>query len=189
MIPPDQGFHDSDEQLVIRLCAGENHVLDTLMERYQKPLYHFVLRYIYDEHIACDIVQETFVRVYTRAASFNKQYRFKTWLYQIALNLCRDRGRRNGLRRFFSFNVGEEKESLYTGYDARIEEDNETKEDVALLRKHIAKLPHKLKSALILFSLEEKSQIESAEILGVSPKTVETRVYRAKKILEKKMKK
>ncbi len=189
MNPLGQGPQESDEQLISRLCAGENLVLDTLMQRYQKPLYHFVLRYIHDEHLAYDIVQETFVRVYTRAASFNEKYRFKTWLYQIALNLCRDRGRKNSLRTFFSFNDGEEKESLYTGYDARIEEDNETKEEVALLEKQIAKLPHKLKSALILFSLEEKSQLESAEILGVSPKTVETRVYRAKKILEKKMKK
>jgi len=182
------GLHDSDEQLIKRLCAGEELMLDILMQRHQKPLYHFVLRYIRDEHLAYDIVQETFVRVYTKAASFNEAYRFSTWMYQIALNLCRDKGRKNDLRKFFSFNEAEEKEFSYTGYDAGLEENNERKEDVALLRKYISELPHKLKSALILFSLEEKSQIESAAILGVSPKTIETRVYRAKKILEKKMK-
>ena len=188
MIADGQTIQDSDEQLVLRLCEGENLVLDVLMQRYQEPLYHFVLRYIHDDHLAYDIVQETFVRVYTRATSFNPEFRFKTWLYQIALNLCRDRSRENVLRRFFSFNEAEEKESIFTGYDAGIEEKKDTKDDIALLQKEIAKLPHKLKSALILFSLEEKSQIESAEILGVSPKTIETRVYRAKKILEKKMK-
>jgi RNA polymerase sigma-70 factor (ECF subfamily) len=189
MIADAPGLHDSDEQLIGRLCAGENLVLDILMQRYQEPLYLFVLRYIRDEHLAYDIVQETFVRVYTRAESFKPQYRFKTWLFQIALNLCRDKGRRNAVRKFFSFNEAEDKESIYTGYDAEIEEKNETKEDVALLQKYISQLPHKLKSALILFTLEEKNQLESAAILGVSPKTVETRVYRAKKILEKKMKK
>lgn len=188
MIAAVQCIKESDEQLVKRLCEGEDLVLDVLMQRHQEPLYNFVLRYIHDEHLAYDIVQETFVRVYTRAISFKPEFRFKTWLYQIALNLCRDRGRRKALRGFFSFNEAEERESVYTGYDAGIEERNETKEDIALLQKEIAKLPHKLKSALILFSLEEKSQIESADILGVSPKTIETRVYRAKKILEKKMK-
>lgn len=188
MIVHGQDIQESDKQLLERLCGGENRVLDILMQRYQEPLYNFVLRYIHDEQLAYDIVQETFIRVYTRATFFNPQYRFKTWLYQIALNLCRDRGRRKVLRRFFSFNEAEEKQSVITGYEAGIEEKNETKDDIALLQKEIAKLPHKLKSALILFSLEEKSQIESAEILGVSPKTIETRVYRAKKILEKKIK-
>ncbi|PHR30219.1 MAG: RNA polymerase subunit sigma-24 [Desulfotalea sp.] len=189
MIAGGGGVQENDEQLVERLCAGEKPVLDVLMQRYQEPLYNFVLRYLHDEHLAFDIVQETFVRVYIRAASFDPKYRFKTWLYQIALNLCRDRGRRKALLGFFSFNEAEEKESHYTGYDAGIEEKNETKEDIILLQKEISKLPHKLKVALILFSLEEKSQIESAEILGVSPKTIETRVYRAKKILEKRIKK
>ena len=188
MIVDGQTIEDSDKQLVKRLCAGESLVLNDLMQRYQEPLYNFVLRYIHDDHLAYDIVQETFVRVYTRATSFNPEFRFKTWLYQIALNLCRDRGRRKALRSFFSFSEAEERQALFTGYDAGIEKKNETKDDLAQLQKEIAKLPHKLKSALILFSLEEKSQLESAEILGVSPKTIETRVYRAKKILEKKMK-
>jgi RNA polymerase sigma-70 factor (ECF subfamily) len=188
MITGGPDIQDNDKQLVSRLCAGENLVLDILMQRYQEPLYNFVLRYIHDEHLAYDIVQETFVRVYTRATSFNPEFRFKTWLYQIALNLCRDRGRKRALRSFFSFDEAKEKEAVFTGYDAGIEEKNETKDDIKLLQQEIAKLPHKLKSALILFSLEEKSQIESAEILGVSPKTIETRVYRAKKILEKKIK-
>lgn len=189
MTTDSHDVQDNDRGLMKRLCEGEDLVLDVLMQRYQEPLYNFILRYIHDDQLAYDIVQETFVRVYTRATSFKPEFRFKTWLYQIALNLCRDRGRRRVLRRFFSFNEAEEKESIYTGYDAAIEEKNDTKDDLAFLQKEIARLPHKLKSALILFSLEEKSQIESAEILGVSPKTIETRVYRAKKILKKKMKK
>lgn len=187
MIEDAERPQDSDEQLLQRLCAGEKLVLDVLMQRYQDSLYHFVIRYIHDEHLAYDIVQETFVRVYTRATSFNQEYRFKTWLYQIALNLCRDWGRRKSLLHFFSFNEAEEKDSAYTGYEAGVEEKNETNDEIARLHKYISKLPHKLKAALILFTLEEKSQIESAAILGVSPKTIETRVYRAKKILEKKM--
>jgi len=182
-----QAVPDSDEQLIARLSAGEESVLNILMERYQHPLYHFVLRYTHDEQQAYDIVQETFVKVYTRADSFNQSYRFKTWLYQISLNLCRDLSRKNSIRRLFSFDEAEKKQALFTGDDAGLEIESDKKEEIARLQSYIAELPHKLKSALILFSLEEKSQIEAAKILGVSPKTVETRVYRAKKLLKKKM--
>jgi RNA polymerase sigma-70 factor (ECF subfamily) len=60
-------------------------------------------------------------------------------------------------------------------------------ERLAALEAAITELPHKLKTALILFALENRSQAECAELLGVSAKTVETRVYRARKILEKKI--
>jgi len=182
-------FVDSDEQLMEKLVSGENFALDVLMKRYQKPLYHFTLRYLHDEDLAYDVVQESFYRVFTKASSFKIQYRFKTWLYQIALNLCRDMGRKHSLLSFFSLSGNEDQEDLQIPTDAHLEEKFTAKEDIILLQKEIAKLPHKLKSALLLFSLEEKTQIESAEILGVSPKTIEMRVYRARKILEKKMKK
>lgn len=181
---------DSDEQVIESLKGGDNSALDALMDRYQKPLYHFVLRYLRDEDLAYDVVQESFYRVFVKATSFDSQYRFKTWLYQIALNLCRDRGRRQAVLSFFSLNsTGNNHEEWQIPGDTDVEGSYLDKEGIALLQKEISKLPHKLKAALLLFSLEEKSQIESAEILGVSTKTIEMRVYRARKILEKKMKK
>lgn len=182
-----QDAPDSDEQLIARLSAGQEAVLDVLMERYQQCLYHFVLRYIRDEQQAFDIVQETFFRVYTRASSFNPSYKFKTWLYQIGLNLCRDQARRNAVLRFLPFREAHEEKYYSTVRNSAVEKLSEKEEEIAILHKHIAELPHKLKSALILFSLKEKSQLETAAILGVSQKTVETRVYRAKKLLKKKM--
>jgi RNA polymerase sigma-70 factor (ECF subfamily) len=59
-------------------------------------------------------------------------------------------------------------------------------ERLAALEAAISELPYKLKTALIPFNLENRSKAECAELLGVSAKTVETRVYRARKILEKK---
>lgn len=179
----------SDAALVARLAAGENLALDILMKRYQEPVYFFVLRYIHEEDLAYDLVQETFFRVYTRAASYKSEHRFTTWLYQIALNLCRDHGRKQTIRRFFSLSENEEqgKALPQTVHDARIEEQFDTDHDIRELHRQIAKLPHKLKTALILYTLEENSQAVCSDILGISPKAVETRVYRARKILEEKM--
>lgn len=180
----------NDADLIERLKGGEKQALDSLMQRYQKPVYFFILRYVHNEDLAYDLTQESFFRVYTRVKSYKSEYRFSTWLYQIALNLCRDHGRKQSLRKFFSFNdeqvKGNSTSLVHKQID--IERKLETDREIELLHGEIAKLPHKLKSALILYSLEEKSQADCSEILGVSKKAVETRVYRAKKILEQKIK-
>lgn len=179
----------SDASLVERLAAGENLALDIIMKRYQERLYFFVLRYVHDEDIAYDLVQETFFRVYTKAAKYNPDFRFTTWLYQIALNLCRDHGRKQAVKRFFSLSDSSEGAKVVAAmeHDARIEERYELDIDIDRLHKEIARLPHKLKAALILYTLEENSQAACSEILGISQKAVETRVYRARKLLERKM--
>lgn len=93
----------SDEALMLALQDGQDKALNTLMDRYKKPLFHFITRYTADEDAAYDILQETFFKAYTRAETFNPEYKFKTWLYTIALNLCRDFSRKKKLLSFFFF--------------------------------------------------------------------------------------
>ncbi len=181
----------SDAELISRLKHGEKRCLDALMERYQKPVYFFIFRYVHEESLAYDLTQESFFRVYTRIQSYNPQYQFSTWLYQIALNLCRDHGRKKAVRRLFSFTEEDSNtdDTAMMAKDSNLERRYETEREIAQLHSEIARLPHQLKSALILYSLEEKSQADCSEILGISKKAVETRVYRARKILAEKMKK
>ena len=74
-----------------------------------------------------------------------------------------------------------------SNFDENIENLSEHRQMLKLLEKQIDVLPHKLKTALILFAIEDHSQEECARILGVTPKTVETRVYRARKTLLQKL--
>lgn len=180
---------DNDRDVMARLVRGDDTALDSIMEKYQKPLYFFVLRYVHDADLAYDIVQDVFFRIFTKAGKYKPSYRFTTWMYQIALNLCRDHGRKVALRKFFSIsdNHRGEKTTAELADNAQIEEHYDTARDITALQKEISKLPHKLKAALILFSLEENSQAKCGEILGISQKAVETRVYRAKKILIQRM--
>jgi len=178
----------SDEELIFSLQKGLDNALTKLMERYKKPLFYFITRYIKDEDISYDILQETFIKVYNRAETFNVQYKFKTWLYQIAFNLCRDYARKQKLHSFLSLDAwigNENKNSLHDVLmsDENIENLVEQRQTLQLVEEQIAKLPHKLKTALILFSIENHSQKECAKILSVTPKIIETRVYRARKIL------
>src|SRR5262249_55268006 len=89
---PHQG--PSDEELLAGFLGGSRESFDQLVGRWQAPLYHFAYRFLGQHEEARDVCQETFLRVYRRADRFRDGARFSTWLYQIALNLCRDLARR-----------------------------------------------------------------------------------------------
>ena len=181
---------DPDWPLIRALQGGDENALTELIQKFEQPLFRFVFRYVGSEETARDLVQETFVRLYFHAGKFKRQAKFSTWLYTIATNLCRDYSRSKQYRRLratVSFNELGQDESRTVDTSEDPAEALVTAERVATLQAAISELPHKLKTALILFYLEDRSQAESAKLLGVSPKTIETRVYRARKILEQKL--
>lgn len=178
----------SDQELIEKLIKGEDLALNEIMGRYKHRLYGFIRRYLGDDELAYDLVQETFTKIYFSASTYNPKYKFSSWLFQIALNLCRDHNRKNKLRKFFSFDEGEE---ILNIADVAPDPESlaESDQAVTYIGYAIESLPHKLKTALILFALEGNNQEECAEILNVTPKTVETRVYRARKLLSDKLSK
>jgi RNA polymerase sigma-70 factor, ECF subfamily len=83
----------SDEDLVGRLVDGDEQALRELLRRYERPLSHFIYRHTGGRDVE-DLYQETWLRVVQHAARFDRGRRFSTWLFQIAVNLCRDWHRR-----------------------------------------------------------------------------------------------
>jgi RNA polymerase sigma factor (sigma-70 family) len=191
VVSPQHEIHDllEDNELILRLKAGDKHALRLLMGRYKQKLYLFAWRNLGNEDAARDVVQEAFVRLYFNCSKFDPHYKFRTWLYQITLNLCRDYRRR---ARKYSFEIsietlGSDGNGGWEDSGENIDATIQSREQLALLKKHILLLPNRLKEAFVLYALEDHSQNECAEILGVSAKTVETRVYRARRILAKKL--
>jgi RNA polymerase sigma-70 factor (ECF subfamily) len=84
----------SDESLLAEFLQGKRDPFAVLVKRYELPLLNFIYRYTQDREESEDIFQETFLRVAKRARTFNPEMTFKTWLYTIALNLCRTRAKR-----------------------------------------------------------------------------------------------
>ena len=177
---------DSDLPLLERLVAGEDLALNELIQRHRDTLFSFAFRYLRDESAAHDIVQECFVRLYFKAASFKPHSTVKTWLYTIAANLCRDRLRWLGRRRN---DVSLDAPPADGNGETRTEQADASplpsektiqSDRFATLQKAIDQLPHKLRLAVVLCSLEGKTHQEAADILGTTPKTVELRVYHAK---------
>jgi DNA-directed RNA polymerase specialized sigma24 family protein len=81
---------ESDLDLVQALQAGEDRALDALMDRHREGLFRFVFRQIRNESDALELTMEAFVRAYFSIGKFRPTAKFATWLYHIALNLCRD---------------------------------------------------------------------------------------------------
>jgi RNA polymerase sigma-70 factor (ECF subfamily) len=83
-----------DDQLMVRLQAGEARAFDTLVERHQGPLYGFFLRNTRDVQFAEDLTQETLLRVYNQAWDYLPSGRFRSWMFRIGRNLLIDNIRR-----------------------------------------------------------------------------------------------
>lgn len=184
--------NDSDQEWMRELKDGDDLALNRIMERWSRPLESFIYRYVQNHEDAVDLVQETFVRVYLNRERYRPNGKFSTWLFTIALNLCRNKARwrkRHPTVSIDSASPGEDipqldpEERNVAAPDAALDRDD----DARRVREAIAELPHELKSVILLFQYEGMSYQEIAEILNCSPKAVETRIYRARKKLKTKL--
>lgn len=182
---------DPDLQYIEQIRCGDGRGLDSLMQHHSEALNRFVFRYTNNAEDAADITQDTFVKVFRKAGNFNPSATVKTWIYTIALNLCRDRGRRIKRVKWIPFlcssKEGDRQEEVKHADVVDRPDPSELSsvfefEDV--IARGIAALPDKLKGPFNLYVLEEMSQKEVAEVLNITVKSVETRVYRARRILK-----
>jgi RNA polymerase sigma-70 factor (ECF subfamily) len=80
----------SDEELLVRYEKGDKTAFEELFARYRRPIFHFILRFLRDEHASQDAVQDLFLRVIRDPSRFQARSRFSTWLHAVARNLCID---------------------------------------------------------------------------------------------------
>lgn len=175
---------ETDSELVRRARAGEQRAFSQLMGRHKHWVYRFVRRYVGDADEAYDVTQDAFVAAMSNLHRYDPYRPFDVWLRRIALNKCRDRGRREAVRRAFGLSRRGPEETEAVADDAAGAE-QVLAVDSALkgLEAAIAALPAALKAPLVLTALEGLSHKEAGEVLGLSAKAVEVRVYRAKKQL------
>jgi RNA polymerase sigma factor CnrH len=186
---------DPDLILVQALQVGKDQALNALMDRHREGLFRFVLRHVHNEADALELAMETFVRAYFNIGKFRPAAKFTTWLYHIALNLCRDHLRSRAYRdslQTASFDVpareGEDPD-LLLATDRGPDQKADRREELIALEKAISELPEDLKTAFTLTAMEDRPQAETAELLGISLKAVEMKVYRARRLLLEKMSK
>ena len=184
------GESDPDLDLVEALRDGDEAALTALMDRYQQPIFAFIYRHVFHDADARELTQEVFVRLFFNVAKFKPEAKFSTWLYQIALNLCRDhiKSRHTRQRAVTDSLSPSEPDENRPACDVAVEmrtpaDDLLTTEKFEALEHGITALPPDLRTALVLTVFEQRSHQECAEMLCTTPKTIETRVYRARKHL------
>jgi len=184
--------NDPDFASMVRLREGDDLALNELMERWQTPLHSFILRYVGNHRDSIELAAETFVRVYQHRSRFNFKSKFSTWLFTIATNLCRQHTRWRkrhptiSLDDAASIDKVSDKNLFVSAEEIPSAQASRT-ELAKLVKEEIEKLPHDLKTAVLLFAYDNLSYAEIGEILGCTPKAVETRLYRVRKLLAKRL--
>lgn len=184
--------NNPDFACMVRLREGDDLALNELMERWQKPLHSFILRYVGNHRDSIELAEETFVRVYQHRSRFNFKSKFSTWLLTIAANLCRHHARWRKRHPTISLDdaasIGEVSDKNLFVSAEEIPSALASRTELArLVKEEIEKLPHDLKTAVLLFAYDNLSYAEIGVILGCTPKAVETRLYRVRKLLAKRL--
>jgi RNA polymerase sigma-70 factor (ECF subfamily) len=182
-----QGDLKTDEQLLAAYQKGDRAGFTMLVERYQRELFHFLLRFLGDRAAAEDVFQETFLQVHQSAGQFDPERRFRPWLFTIAANKARDlirsQARRptNPLQATINGNDDEGGEfiDLMQSNIQMPEEPLEQKELQQLVHKTVMDMPDHLREILLLSYFHQFPYKQISEILEIPLGTVKSRLHAA----------
>ncbi len=172
----------SDGELSALARNGSQQAYRILTQRHRASVYRLARVAMGDSDEAFDVTQETFVAAFAALDRYDSQRSFRSWIARIALNKSRDWMRRRAVRKLFSMTMPDD------GLDIQDElvlpdEAAASRQDLARVTRIIAKLPARQKEVLLLRTIEGMTQAETAITLGISEKSVETRLYRARRTL------
>lgn len=177
----------SDEQLLSDYRQGDLKSFEELVSRYERELFHFLVRFLGDRAAADDVFQETFLQIHQSADQFDAQRRFRPWLFTIAANKARDlmrsQARRptNPLQASISPNDDESGEyiDLMQAVDSLPEEPLEREELQQLVQKTVRTMPEHLREIILLSYFHEFPYKQISEILDIPLGTVKSRLHAA----------
>ncbi len=171
----------SEGELFTLSIAGRQAAFAEIMRRHRQSTFRMIRACVGGSDDALDLLQETFIAAHQAMPRYDGTRSMRAWLSAIALNKCRDWGRKRAVRRFLSIatSIGAEAEAVA---EDQVGADDVTgdRQELDRVTKTIAGLPASLKESLVLRTIEGLSQAETAAILAISEKAVEARVYRAR---------
>lgn len=177
-----------EEKELIRLSQeGNGEAFGLLVERYKAKVFNLVYSWTQDRAAADDLAQEIFIKAYFSLPKFKSKSEFGTWLYRIAVNHIKDYFRKNKTR-LKEIPLAETGEKVLTAENgSRREEEQAEEKRRALVQTALQRLPEKHRVILTLRDIQGLSYEEISRILGLSPGTVDSRLFRARKKLREKL--
>ena len=169
---------------------NNNATFSELYESYKRLVYNLALHYTQNSEDSEEITQDVFVTIYEKLERFRAEAELKTWIYRITINKSLDFIRTKKSQKRFGRMISLIKTEGSTFDIPQFDHPGvlfENKEQLGLLFKAVNSLPEKQKTALILLKIEHHTQAETALIMELSEKAVESLFQRAKTNLKKKL--
>jgi RNA polymerase sigma-70 factor (ECF subfamily) len=179
----------TDEELVARSLRGDTDSFNQLIRRWERPIFALAYRTIGREEDARDVCQETFLRAFRALPRFRGHAKFSSWLYRIALNLCRDWIRRERRRGFVQ--PPEESDLLElaaaSGPSESIEDLVSRRDQIREIERAMALLPDEQRTAIVLKEYHGLTFQEIADLMDCPLSTVKTRLYQGLSVLRREL--
>ncbi len=178
----------SDVQLIRSTLSGNDEAFSTLVHKYKKSVHALAWRKIGDFHHAEEITQDTFLQAYKKLATLKNPNQFAGWLYVIANRLCINwmRKKKPAMQSLEDTPEENTERFSYIHYVSEQRETEAAEHRSEIVRKLLARLPESERTVVTLYYLGEMTAKEIGKFLGVSVKTVHSRLHRARKRLQDK---
>ncbi len=176
-----------EKELVLLARDGRPEAYEELVRKYQAKVYSMALSFTRNREEAFDISQDVFLKAYLALPKFNMQSEFGTWLYRISINQLKDALRKKKRHREVSIDEVPELRATTDDPAASSEASLERESQRAQVLRGLEVLPEKYRIILTLRDIQGLSYEKIVDVLGVSPGTVDSRLHRARKLLQKKV--
>lgn len=180
---------DPENRLIERLVARDERAFSELVRAYERRVFALVLRMLGNHAEAEELAQEVFVQVFKAIGTFRGDSKLSTWIYRIAVNLCKNRskylrvrhdGEQEELEAIAERVPMGEAQRATVGSVARPDEMVAARQTERIVQEAIAVLEPTFRECLVLRDVEELSYEEIGEITGLPPGTVKSRIFRAR---------
>lgn len=183
-----------DAAIMLELSRGNMAGFDFLIQKYRKPIIHFMYRMVHNQAVAEELAQEVFLRVYRSRETYRAEARFSTWLYRIATNLGVNYARDNRHERTASMVYLDETDAE-TGTTPDVadttpgaEADMLRRERMNAIREHVMTLPERQRMAVLMHKYEGMDYKQIGDVLKLSESATKSLLFRAYQTLREKLK-
>jgi RNA polymerase sigma-70 factor, ECF subfamily len=183
-----------DAAIMLEVRAGNMSGFDFLIQKYRKPIIHFMYRMVHNQAVAEELAQEVFLRVYRSRETYRAEARFSTWLYRIATNLgvnyVRDTRHERNASTVYLDEADSETGTTPDVADAtpNIEANLVRDERLKAIRQHVLALPERQRMAVLMHKYEGFDYKQIGEILKLSESATKSLLFRAYQTLRERLK-
>ena len=185
---------DSDSAVMLRVRDGDDAAFSFLVEKYHRPMIHYMYRMTHNQAIAEELAQEVFLRVYRSRESYRAEARFSTWLYRIATNLGVNHARDTRHERA-AYTVYLDERDPETGTTPDVadsspsaEQDLVREERMKAIRRQVMALPERQRNAVLMHKYQGLDYRQIGEILKLSDSATKSLLFRAYQTLRERLK-